>query len=402
MDFLPKFPLPISNITLFAVILLAGLVAGRLVSHVSFLPKITGYVAIGVLLGQAGFGLVSPEMLVHSREFVHIALGLALFELGRNLDLKWMLHERWLLLTAGVEAGLSFVIVFGLLLMMGHPLLVSAAVAALGMATSPASTLLVARELGAEGQVTRRLLSLTATNNILALLAFVGVWPLLHFVHHTPPMRGVLHPLYLLGGSLILALLVYGLMLLLAGWVGKRRGSQFILLAAAVLLAIGSAQALQLPVVIVLLALGVMSRNLDTRYMLMRLEFGVAAEMFYVILFVLVGANMKFADWSALGAVIGIFLVARLIGKGLGVFLFAPRSGLTHKQAGMLSVALLPMAEPAMAVTLAVADLYPGFGDRMSEVLVGAVAVMNMFGPIATRLALKSVGEANPEKASEA
>ncbi|MBI4754363.1 MAG: cation:proton antiporter [Betaproteobacteria bacterium] len=396
--FLPDLPMPVSGLALFGVIVLAGLIGGRLASLGGWLPRITGYIAIGMLFGASGLSLLSPEMLGLGRVFVDIALGLILFELGRHLDWHWALRERWLLLTGVLESLLSFLLPFFVLVYLGHPKLLSAGVAALGIATGPAVILLVVRELGAEGQVTRRLLALTAMNNVVAIVAFTVLWAALHYEHQAGLALRVLHPLYLLGGSVLLGLAMHLLTVTLAFWVGKQRSSQFILHAGILAFAIGAAQSLHLSVPLTLLALGIMSRNLDRRYRIVPVEFGHVSHLFYVLLFVVVGATLRVDQFGGLGIAFLAFVVARLTGKMLGVLVFARRARMSWRQALLLGLALFPMAAPALAMSFSVGDFYPEFGNRLAALMVGAVAALDLVGPVVTRLALRSLGEHNPDK----
>jgi Kef-type K+ transport system membrane component KefB len=401
LSFLPKLPLPISGLALFGIILLAGLVGGRLARGFGWVPKITGYIAIGAVFGSSGFNLLTPEMVEHGRVFVDIALGLILFELGRHLDLSWIGHERGLLLTGVLECVLSFLLPFFVLVFLGHPRLVSAEVAMLGIATGPAVTLLVVKELGAEGQVTRRLLSLTALNNIVAIIGFTALWAFVHRAHQASTLLRAAHPLYLLVGSIALGFAMHLLTITLAAWLGKQRSAQFIMLVGVVVFAIGAAQALHLSVPLTLLALGIMSKNLDPRYRILPLEFGHASQLFYIILFVIIGANLRFDQFVVLGWALPAFIAARFVGKTLAIFVFARLSRLTPMQAGMLSLALLPMTGPALAMTLSVSDVYPQFGAQLAAMVVAAIAALDLIGPIATQFALRRVGEANPDKVRE-
>ena len=115
LDFLPQFPLPANPLALFGVLLLAGALAGELIRRVLNLPRITGYVLIGLALGSSGLDMLDPRMLGYVRVFVDVGLGLVLFELGRRLDLEWLSRDRWLAVMALTESLLSFACMFGAL-----------------------------------------------------------------------------------------------------------------------------------------------------------------------------------------------------------------------------------------------------------------------------------------------
>src|SRR5688500_11079322 len=93
-DFLPSYPLPPNPVLLFGLLLLAGFAGGELVQRLG-LPRITGYVLIGLMLGSSGLGLVDTRLASEASMFVNIGLGIVLFELGRRLDLRWLWRDRW-------------------------------------------------------------------------------------------------------------------------------------------------------------------------------------------------------------------------------------------------------------------------------------------------------------------
>ena len=78
-DFLPSYPLPPNPVLLFGLLLLAGFVGGELVQRLN-LPRITGYVAAGLVLGASGFNLVDTHVATGAGMFVNLGLGIVLFE----------------------------------------------------------------------------------------------------------------------------------------------------------------------------------------------------------------------------------------------------------------------------------------------------------------------------------
>src|SRR5439155_1751180 len=155
------------------------LFGGWIAARTRVLPSITGYIAIGFILGPGVLGLLNEEALRDTRIFADISLGLVVFELGRRLDLQWARHDRWLLPSGLAESLLSFCAMFALLRYFDIAPLEAAVAATVGVATAPAVVLLVAAELKAEGPVTRRALWHVALNNIIAML---GVTLLLPFI----------------------------------------------------------------------------------------------------------------------------------------------------------------------------------------------------------------------------
>ncbi|MGE3162146.1 MAG: cation:proton antiporter [Burkholderiales bacterium] len=400
LGFLPQLPPAFGQPALVGVLLLAGLLGGELVRRFLGLPRITGYVLGGVLLGPEVSGIVAPGALSDARVLIDLSLGLIVFELGHRLDVQWLRRNRWLFVAAVAESLLCFAAILAALLAFGYPPLLAATAAAIGTATSPAVVLLVAHELRAAGQVTERMLLFTAVNCVFAYVALTLLLPFLHLEHALSWREALLHPLYILGGSGLVGFVASLTLLWLAAWVGKREDRQFILLVALVVLAVGAARSLNLSVVVTLVTLGMLARNFDYEHVLLPLRFGYGGQLFFVLLFVLTGASLSFGAMPAAAGAVIAFIVARFVGKGAAILAFGPLSGVRPQSAGLLTVSLLPMSGLAVVMVLDTAAMYPAFGGELAAVVLSVVAVLEILGPIATQVALKRAGEADPAAGS--
>lgn len=400
LAFLPQLPPAFGQPALVGVLLLAGLLGGELVRRLLGLPRITGYVLGGVLLGPEVSGVVAPGALSDARVLIDLSLGLIVFELGHRLDVQWLRRNRWLFVAAVAESVLCFAAILVTLLAFGFQPLLAATAAAIGTATSPAVVLLVAHELRAAGQVTERMLLFTAVNSVFAYVALTLLLPFLHLEHALSWREALLHPLYILGGSGLVGFVASLTLLWLAAWVGKREDRQFILLVALVVLTVGAARSLNLSVVVTLVTLGMLARNFDYEHVLLPLRFGYGGQLFFVLLFVLTGASLAFDAMPAVAGAVVAFIVARFVGKGIAILALGPLSGVRPETAGLLTVALLPMSGLAVVMVLDTAAMYPAFGGELAAVVLSVVAVLEILGPIATQVALKRAGEADPAAGS--
>src|SRR6476646_4947062 len=165
--FLPTLPLQFSYPLLFAVLLVAGMLGGEM-ARAARLPRIVGYVIVGMVFAPLGDAMSFEPLIDAGRIFVDLALGLVLVDLGRRMDLQWMKRE-WTLAAMGLaESLLAFGAVFATLLWFDVPAVKAGIAAVIAMATSPAVVLLVVQDTRAEGQVTERALNLVALNSLLA------------------------------------------------------------------------------------------------------------------------------------------------------------------------------------------------------------------------------------------
>ena len=395
--FLPDWPPAANAFLIFGLLLLAGLAGGRLAATTRVLPAITGYIATGFLLGPGVLGWLTDEMLAQSRVLAEFSLGLIVFDLGRRLDLKWASHDRWLLPMGIAESALSFAAMFGLLHFVGGIDTLEAAVAAtVGVATAPAVVLLVTNELKADGPVTRRTLWHVALNNVIATVGITLLLPFIEARASGASWNPAARALWLIAGSFLLGYVAFLLMTLLARWLGKSPVPQFVLAVGIIVATVGAAQVGHLSVLLALLVLGACTRNLDRQHRLIDVEFGRAAQLFFVALFVLTGATLRPDQFGAIAWVGLAFVVARALGKTLALYAFAYPAHVSLRQAGTLALALTPMAGLAIGMTQPIYEVAPEFGARLAAIVVSGVAILHVLGPIATRYALIRDGEGEP------
>lgn len=396
LDFLPKFPFHFSGIVLFGVLLLAGFCAGELLQRFLRLPKVTGYVLLGVLVGPSVLNWFDQFFITQSRVFMDIALGILLFEVGRYLDLTWYKRNPWVVVS-GIAAGLlAFVFVFGMLLLLNVETIVAAVVASIAMSTSPSVVLMVVRDLKAEGQVMERAMSVVAINSIMAFLAVTILWPGLHLKHSVSLLSALAHPLYLLSGSLLIGIAGGYLLMGLTRLVGPRQGRQFVVIVGVILLAVGVAQVMKLSVLISMLMLGAVTRNMD-RINLREVDLLGTGRLFIIVLFVVVGASLHVETLATSGLIALVLIVARFCGKAIALTALASTSGIPWQKALWLSVALLPLSGSAIVLTQDVAALYPEIGTQLTQIVFATVAILELVGPIAVQVALRMTNEAMPE-----
>lgn len=391
--FLPDWPLDIAQFPWFAVLVLAAVAAGEAVQRFLHLPRLLGWIAAGVVLGPHVLGFFTSEMLDRFSGLLDIALGLVLFELGQRVDLSWLRRNPWLLGTSILEASLSFAAIFGVLALTQPSLLLAAVAAAIGVATSPAISLVLTKELRAQGQVTERILLLTTLNCIYAVIAVSMLFAWLHAEYRGGWLAVVSHPLYLVFGSIAAAAAFSGLVHGALRLLGRRVDAQFICVLAFIVIAVAVAELLNLSVVLTLLAFGMMTRHFDRQRRFVSLEFGRIGQIFMVLLFALVAAQIDLSLLPA-GIMAGAALVAaRYAGKAIGVIALGRWSGLGLRKSALVGLGLMPMAGLAVLLVRETAEMYPEFGPQLLTVIVAAVAILEVVGPLLTQFALVRAGE---------
>jgi Kef-type K+ transport system membrane component KefB len=392
-SFLPSWPLVPDAIFWAGLALVAAGLCGELLWRAWRLPRITGYAVIGLIAGNAGFGVIDISAAGLSRPLLDVALGLLLFELGSRLDLRWIRRNPYLILSSIAESTLTFGFVLIALMLCHVPTMPSVVVAAIAMATSPAMVIQLKTELRAEGQVTQRLLTLTALNSVYAVVVEKLAAGVLHQEIYGNTLATIVQPLYLLLGSIVLAFLLARACNMLYRRLNINDEHSFVALFGLVLLAIAIAHVFKLSTILALLVAGIIVKNADERPQLWPAHFGTAGWLLTVILFALTLTAFEWRD-IALGGVAALALIAaRFVGKLSGVLMFAKPSGLNWKQGAALGVAMTPMSALAYLLVDDMYVLYPDYDPTVRAIVMCSIVVLQIVAPFVVYRALSAVNE---------
>lgn len=392
LAFFPTWPPTVTNLTLISLLLLCAVIFGELARYLK-LPRITGYVLTGVLLSPGLGGFWSMEMLQRLQPFYSVAFGLVLFELGQRTDLGWLRRNPWLLLTSLTESLLAFLCAGFFLWWLGVPPLVCLLTAGLAAATGPSVVLGITKETRARGQVTERLYLLSALGSCYSFITLGVVYVWMHYTHASVWWLNVLHPLYLVGGSVVLGMLLARCFAWALSWVKPLAGGQTLGAVTMIVLAVALVDVLKLSVVITLLVTGILYRAIEYRRRLQPIDFGLIGQLALIVIFASTGALLQYTDFTASLVPALALIAARAVGKYVGVFLFARPSGLPWAKASLLSMGLLPMSGAALVWLESASLVWPDFGRQLSAIMLTALVIMELIGPPMQQYALKQAGE---------
>lgn len=367
-------------------------VVGEIGHRWTGLPRISLYGVVGFLLGSPQLGLLpqagsGPVMLV-----ANVAFGLILFEFGYRINLRWLRTNPWIGITAVLEAAITFGAVYLLALAFGMPVLTSLLLASLAMSTSPAALMRVINEERSSGQVTERILHLTAVNCVLAVFTFkviVGFWT---FQTSGSLLQATSNSVVLLAVSVALgAVFGVGVTGLLRHF-GRLGSDATIGFAIGVILVVAIAHTFKFSPVLASLTFGLVARHSRVVLNPTQRNFGALGELLAIVLFVFVATTISSQRvWAGLG--LGMLLIlVRLLVKVIVVGGLARVSGLSWRKGVLTGLAMAPMS--VFVILLLEQARYLGIDliDQLAP-LAAATLVLELIGPIVTQRALAAAGE---------
>jgi Kef-type K+ transport system membrane component KefB len=367
-------------------------VAGEVGHRWTGLPRISMYGIVGFALGGTQLGVLpeagsGPVMLV-----ANVAFGLILFEFGYRINLGWLRTNPWIGATAVLEAALTFAAVYAIALGFNMPLLTSLLLASLAMSTSPATLMRVVNEQRSSGQVTERVLHLTAVNCLLAVFTFkviVGFWT---FQTSGKVLDAVSNSIVLLAVSAGLgAVFGVGVPALLRRF-GRLSRDATVGFAIGVILLVAIAHTLKFSPVLASLTFGFVARHRRVVLSQTQRNFGALGELLAIVLFVFVATTISWQRvWAGLGLGMMLILVRMLI-KVAVVGGLARVSGISWRKGVLTGLAMAPIS--VFVILLLEQARYLGIDlvDQLAP-LAAATLVLELIGPVVTQRALVMAGE---------
>lgn len=391
--FLPGWPPAFSPLLWIALGVVSAALAGEWVRHALGLPRITAYPVVGMLVAAvAGDSLVASQS-EWLRWGLNVALAILLLELGSRVDLRWLRHNRWLLMTSFCESLAAFGAVFAVSRHLGVAGEAAVLLGAIGMASSPAVIMRVVAESNAQGQVSTRLLVLTALNTIYAVVTVQLTLGALHQHYRGDWALAISHPLYLLGASLIVGKLLAEAISRLERWLRLRDEYASIVLLGLVLLVISLIEVLRLPVTLCMVFAGLVLRNGTARAWVFPKHLGSVGGVLVVMLFLVVGMQIRLEHLLTGGVLALVLIGARSLAKLAGVLVLARPAGISWRQGLWLGLALSPAAGPVMVAAADLGEIYPELQGTLIPVAMSAAAIMELAGPVIVALCLRWSGE---------
>jgi len=394
------FPAPPDQLWLVALVLVAGALAGEAIARTTRLPRLVGYTLAGGVAAAAGMGVQMP-LDGSARLVIDLALALLLFEIGCRVRLRWLLRNPGLMATSLLESAVAAAAVYVALWQLGLEPAAAAACAVLAVPASAAVAGRVAQELGADGQVTQRMTHLTALNTLYGVLALVMLSAVLQAgraPHWLPALQALGTSV---ASALLLAALLGGAVALVARRLDLRNESAVLLLLGLVLLAVSGARWVGASTLLVPLLAGMLLRNTSDRPWVWPRHFGTAGGVLVLLLFVVVGSAWSVPVLAAGGLAALVLLLARSLAKGLVVVLLSRWSKLSLRQGVALAVTLTPLSATALVMLSELMRAEPGLGVTVAPIVLTAVALVELVGPVAVQLALRFAGELPGTSAKE-
>lgn len=388
-----------------AVVLIAGAIVGQLARRIR-LPGITGYILAGVLLGGHGLNLLGHDAASRLQPLTDFALGLMAVTVGAHLNLRRLKNARRRLLYLLIaESTITPLLVFGgLLLFTDQPPTIAALFATLAISTAPATIVALVKEARAKGVFVKTLVAAVALNNMSCIFLF-EVARAVARVEQDPTLSHDLGSLILAPSGQLLGALVLGggigmaaVVLTKEGVTSDRHGTVSVI---SILLTTGVAGLFGLSPLLSCVFLGFVQTNLiPHRDRIVDRVFEGIESAILIVFFTLAGMHLSMEHFREVLVVTALFAALRVLGKMCAAWSAMRVAGATEALRRHLGPALAPQAGVAIGLVILIQNdpVFASSQELFVAVVLSAVTLAEIVGPVLTRRGLQLAGEAGRDR----
>ncbi len=351
------------------------------------LPVAVGYLLGGMILGPLGIGIITR---VHLDELVPVTTVVSsfiLFMVGRELDVAKIKSEGSApALTALAESMTTFIAVSIAAYLVTDSPAISLILGVTAIPTAPATVAMILHQYTPRGPLTKLIRSTVALDDVVAtavgaaVMAITG-WTILGGNGHAN--LGLLNVIPVLAaGGLAGAFLSIAL----RRFRGYGHRSGLIIGTVLSLLALWNISYLAPPMA-ALVAGGVLVNRLRYSRAFWH-KFEEFLDLIYLMFFVYLGAHVEPSLVLGAPALVGAYIVARLLGKGLGATLGCACSRLSPTMGTYVGMALMPQGTLSIILAAMAERFSPLAPGLLLNIVLASTLAFEILGPFGITLAL--------------
>jgi Kef-type K+ transport system membrane component KefB len=395
---------PHSTTVAVGFLLIGAFVGGKLAARVG-LPRITGYLLVGVILGPYGSALLTTDMMAARSTLDGVAVSLIALTAGGELKLDWLRRQIGRLAVITAFELTTVLTGVGALMLLGaglfsfmptddwtHALIVAFVFGAIAVTASPTVTIAVIADTRSDGPVTRTVLGVTILKDVWVIILFAtAITVAKNALGESDAGNLGLTLLREIGGSILVGV---GFGVGLSQYLLRINREVPVVLLACCFTIAELSTAFHLEALLVALTAGFWIQNFsraDGNQLIAAIE-RVSLPV-YALFFAGAGAKI---DLASIGPILPLVLLTVVVraacvfgGTRLGMHVAGVEPQV--KRYGWLG--LISQAGVSLALASIVARAFPGWGTEVQVLIIAMIAVHELVGPIGFQYALRKAGE---------
>jgi Kef-type K+ transport system membrane component KefB len=384
-------------------LLIGAFISGQAAARVG-LPRISGYLVIGIVIGPHATGLLTKDMLAAGQVIEGLAVALIALTAGGEIRLSWVRRQIGRLAAMTIcQILLIGAAIFAAMLLLRpwfsfmpqddlHAAIIALVFSGIAISNSPTVTIAVISENRAEGPLSRTVLGVTVIVDMCVIVLFALLLALARDALGSGSDSSLGATLAReLGGSVLVGI-GFGMGI---AWFLKQVGRDtpvFVLAACFAMFAVS--QALHLETLLVALSAGFYVENFsDARGEELIGGIERVSLPVYAVFFAAAGAKVDLGALASMWPLALLLCAVRAGGIWAGSTLGARISGAEPVIRRYAWMGLISQAGVTLALAAILARSFPEWGGDIQVLIIAMIAIHEIVGPIIFQHALKRAGE---------
>ncbi|WP_414708136.1 cation:proton antiporter [Romboutsia sp.] len=370
---------------------------GSLVSYLK-LPKITGYLIAGLLISPHFLNLVPRESIEALTIISEVALGFIAYNIGSSLNYSKLkkIGKGIVIITLFESLTAVLIVDLFMIFVMKQSIAFSISLGAIAAATAPAATIMVINQYKAKGPLTNTLIPVVAIDDAIAVIAFgISISIAQIFIDGSDSFSfiSLLNPIIEISISFLVGIIL-GFLLSIVTRNKKDDDQVLTIIIGMVFFAVGTSTYFGLSPLLTCILLGATITNIAPNSNKLFSLVDRITPPIYLSFFTISGLELDIAVLKTVG-MIGIgYVVCRVMGKVLGVYIGAKIAKSDIVVQKYLGLTLIPQAGVAIGLAMVVQAELPLYGQKIRTIILAATVIYELIGPLCTKMAIFKAKEA--------
>ena len=401
----------------FGFLMISAYFVGKIAEKLK-LPKITGYIACGILFGPHFLNFIDTQTVSELRFIDGIALTFIALAAGGELKIRGLRERaKAISLTVVLQVATVFLGTIAIIFLFGPTfgivpkdgffitLSVGLICASVMSARSPSTMMAVISETRAEGPFTETVMGVTVTMDVIVLVLFtlsVAVAGLFIYSGSSLDTKLALVLIFEIGGAIALGgLLGLGLILYIRY---VNRDLPIILLLLAILVTTtshfisdlfgdNSGFAFYLNPLLICMTTGFFVENFSPQGEELLKTIDDSSLPLYVVFFALAGASLNLGVLAKAWPLAILLVIYRLFALWTGSRITGSIVKDPLPMSRWMGVSYMAQAGVSIGLASEISKNFPDWGIPLASIILSVVAINQLLGPVALKLALEKVGE---------
>ncbi len=382
-----------NTILCLGIVLVGALVAEKIINYLK-IPAITSYILLGILFGPYALNVTGEGLIASSELLSNIVLGFIAFHIGKNFSIENFKRIGKAVLSISISVTITTLICVTLsIYFVAHqPFHIALLFGAISTATAPATTMMVIRQYKARGLFTDVLLGTVAIDDAWGIMIFsvsLAIAQVLQIDQFSELIIMVVT--VKAAGKIFLSIILGSIIAIFASKISvylKRREDVLTFILGAILINTGVALYFHMSPLLSNMFFGAVLVNIEKTSFKYFESVDSVDWPFYVMFYVLAGANLELGLLTSLGLIGSVYIISRIIGRIGGAYTGAFLAGTEQSIRKYMGLALMAQAGVAIGLAMMAKASLPHTGGAILNTIIATTVIYEIFGPIATRYAL--------------